>query len=82
MGNFSPSLSIAAVTIYQTLTELSCGNSEPYCVGYRQLVERSGYCRTTVIHAVKELTWRGWVKKHTTFDETEKKLRNVYELLR
>lgn len=82
MSNISPSLSIAAVTIYQTLAELSCGREEPCRVGYRQLAERSGYCRTTVIHAVKELTWQGWVKKYTTFDETEKKLRNVYELLR
>jgi len=81
MNTVSSSLSMAAVTIYQALAELSRGQ-EPCRVGYRQLAERSGYCRTTVIHAVKELAWQGWIKKHTMYDEREGKLRNTYVLLR
>jgi len=56
------SLSVPAMTIYQALMELS-SSREFHRIGYRQLAERSGYCRTTVIHAVRELVQQGWIKK-------------------
>ena len=74
-------LSTAGQTLYQTLRVLAKGNN--VCsVSYNILTKKSGYCKTTVIHAIKELSWQQWIRKHTYNDERTGHQINRYELLK
>ena len=50
-------------------------------ISYNQLISKTGYCKATVIKAVKELCELGWVEKHTVKDNGGHQA-NIYILLK
>jgi len=71
----------AATIVYETLAIFSNGNH--LCqASYNQLVRKSGFSRTTVVNAVKELALRKWIRKTGGVNQDKGHLSNRYELLK
>ncbi|MDM8562678.1 helix-turn-helix domain-containing protein [Candidatus Marithioploca araucensis] len=74
-------LSQSTTTVYQTLQKYS--NTHQICeMSYNNLVKKSGYGKTVVINAVRELTTGQWIRKIMACNEEEGHLTNRYKLLR
>lgn len=72
------SLSVTAAVIYQTLQRYAEGNT--CTLSYKDLVKRSGYCKTAVLKALRELQWQQRIKKHSSQDGKMCYVANTYEL--
>lgn len=72
-------LSLAAMTVYETLQKLSDDNKS--CrASYNLLIEKSGYGKTTVHKALNELDWKQWIIKKK--GEEARQESNEYALLK
>jgi hypothetical protein len=71
---------LSTAIIYETLQKLSLGK-KTCCASYKILVEKSGYCKNTVLKAVNELVLRGKVIKRKACNKVKGNLPNVYELV-
>ncbi len=73
-------ISMAANTVYETLEKIANGNK--LCeASYAVLVKKSGYGRSTVINAMRELVASNKVGKKKDSNEEKGYLPNMYELL-
>ena len=73
-------ISIAASTVYETLEKIANGNNS--CeASYAVLVKKSGYARSSVINAVRELVASNKISKKKDSNEEKGYLPNKYELL-
>ena len=77
---FAPNSITAEGIIYKTLQILANGNNWCYA-SYNELVRKSGFGKTTVIHAVRELIGNQKIKRDKVFDVEKGNLSNRYELL-
>ncbi len=71
---------LSTAIIYEILQKLSLGK-KTCCASYKVLVEKSGYCKNTVLKAVNELVLRGKVIKRKTCNNVKGNLPNMYELV-
>jgi len=77
----TPSLSLSAMTVYETLQKLSADNKS--CrASYNDITQKSGYGKTTVHKAVDELEWKQWIIKKQRKGESGEIRDNEYELLK
>lgn len=51
--------------ILSTLSQLA-DNKKVCCVSYREIVQRSGYCKTVVLQSIRELTLMGKIVKDSS----------------
>ncbi|MDM8559110.1 helix-turn-helix domain-containing protein [Candidatus Parabeggiatoa sp. HSG14] len=80
--NFSRPINdlLAKNVVYETLQILANGNS--WCsASYHELVKKSGFGKTTVISAIKELIGDNRIRKKQVRNEDKSRLPNRYELL-
>ena len=75
------SLSPSVQDVYQTMQRFA-EDGEICCVSYNMLAQKSGYSKSTVINAVKELKWQQWIKKHAHNDNEMGNQTNKYKLLK
>jgi DNA-binding MarR family transcriptional regulator len=73
-------LSPAALIVYETLKRVTQNN---ICtLSYQMLIKTSGYGKTTVVQAIKELEWKEWIRKQTHQGVWNGCQANGYELLK
>jgi len=73
-------LSPPATMVYETLQKYS--NGKICQMSYNRIVKKSGYGRSTVISAVKELSSGLWIRKVKGSNRKQGYLPNKYELLK
>jgi DNA-binding MarR family transcriptional regulator len=75
----NPNISLAASTVYEALKRVAQNN---LCtLSYQALINLSGYSKTTVLQAVKELEWKQWIRKQTHRGVWNGHQANGYELM-
>ena len=73
-------LSPPATMVYETFQKYS--NGKICQMSYNRIVKKSGYGRSTVISAVKELSSGLWIRKVKGSNRKQGYLPNKYELLK
>jgi CTP-dependent riboflavin kinase len=67
--------------VYQAMQRLA-PDGDICCISYNRLTQKSGYCKSTVIKAIKELCYQKLIIKHTHNSGQTVNQTNQYQLLK